>query len=140
MCKLFTTSSQKLIMAGCTISPLAFTLAMELIIRASRWVDGEERLNSGLRLPPIRLYLDDMTILTTTKACTKLPLVKLQGNITWARMEIKPSKSHTISIVKGLLTDETFLIHGEAIPTVQGKPIKSQHRRREQPLAVAEQE
>ena len=31
------------IMAGCTISPLAFTVAMEVIIRASRWVvDGEK--------------------------------------------------------------------------------------------------
>ncbi len=44
------------IMAGCTISPLAFTMAMELIIRASRWVVGGERLKSGLRLPPIRAY------------------------------------------------------------------------------------
>jgi len=28
------------IMAGCIISPLAFTMAMEVIIRASRWVVG----------------------------------------------------------------------------------------------------
>ena len=32
------------IMAGCTISPLAFTMAMEIIIRASRLVAGGERL------------------------------------------------------------------------------------------------
>ena len=39
----FTTGWQKLeigIMAGCTISPLAFTMAMEIIIRASKWVVG----------------------------------------------------------------------------------------------------
>ncbi len=35
------------IMAGCTISPMAFTMAMELIIRASRWVVGGERLKNG---------------------------------------------------------------------------------------------
>ncbi|KAK0147628.1 LINE-1 retrotransposable element ORF2 protein [Merluccius polli] len=43
----FTTSWQPLevgIMAGCTISPLAFTMAMEIIIRASKWVVGGERL------------------------------------------------------------------------------------------------
>ena len=37
----FTTGWQRLeigIMAGCMISPLAFTMAMEIIIRASKWV------------------------------------------------------------------------------------------------------
>jgi len=36
------------IMAGCTISSLAFTMAMEIIIRASRWVVGGECLASGM--------------------------------------------------------------------------------------------
>ena len=113
------------IMAGCTISPLAFTMAMELIIRASRWVVGGERLKSGLRLPPIRAYMDDMTTITTTVACTKRLLEKLQGNIKWARMEIKPSKSRSISIAKGKLTNERFHVNNEPIPTVLEKPIKS---------------
>lgn len=69
-------------MAGCTISPLAFTMAMEVIIRASKWVVGGERLQSGQRLPPIRAYMDDMTTLTSTVACTKHLLGKLQANIT----------------------------------------------------------
>lgn len=46
----FTTSWQCLevgIMAGCTVSPLAFTLAMEVIIQASKWVVGGQRLDSG---------------------------------------------------------------------------------------------
>lgn len=72
------------IMAGCTISPLAFTMAMELIIQASRWVVGGELLKSGLHLPPIRAYMDDMMTITTTSACTKRLLDKLQGNIKWA--------------------------------------------------------
>lgn len=59
------------IMAGCTISPLAFVMAMELVIRESRWVVGGERTKSGLRLPPIRAYMDDMTVITTTKPCTR---------------------------------------------------------------------
>jgi len=47
------------IITGCTISPLAFTMAVEVIIRPSRWVVGGERLASGIRLTPIRAYLDD---------------------------------------------------------------------------------
>ena len=53
----FTTSWQCLevgIMAGCTISPVAFTMAMEVIIRASKWVVGGQRVDSGQRLPPLR--------------------------------------------------------------------------------------
>jgi len=49
----FTTDWQRLeigIMAGCTISPLAFTMAMEIIIRASKWVVGGERRQDGMRL------------------------------------------------------------------------------------------
>ena len=56
----YTTSWQHLeigIMAGCTISPLAFTMAMEVIIRASKWVVGGERLQDG--------YLPSKLIWTT---------------------------------------------------------------------------
>jgi len=52
------------IMAGCTISPLAFTMAMEVIIRASRWFVGGEHLASRMRQPLIRAYMDDMTTMT----------------------------------------------------------------------------
>ncbi|KAL7871504.1 hypothetical protein SRHO_G00064870 [Serrasalmus rhombeus] len=102
-------------MAGCTISPLAFTLAMDLIIRASAWVVGGERVDGGLRLPPIRTYMDDMTTITSTKPCTKRLLEKLQSNISWAGMKIKPCKSRSISVVKGQITNDTFTINDEPI-------------------------
>ncbi len=124
----FTTSWQRVevgIMAGCTISPLAFTMAMEVIIRASRWVVGGERTKNGIRLPPIRAYMDDMTILTTTAACTRRLLGKLQENIKWARMKIKPNKSRSISIVKGQLKNVKFCIGDDPIPTVSEQPVKS---------------
>lgn len=41
----FTSAWQRLevgIMAGCTVSPLVFTMAMEVIIRASKWWAGNE--------------------------------------------------------------------------------------------------
>ena len=124
----FITSWQRVevgIMAGCTISPLAFTMAMEVIIRASRWVVGGERTGNGIRLPPIRAYMDDMTTLTTTAACTRRLLGKLQENIKWARMKIKPNKSRSISIVKGELKDVKFCIGDDPIPTVSEQPVKS---------------
>ncbi|KAJ8010150.1 hypothetical protein DPEC_G00071990 [Dallia pectoralis] len=124
----FTTSWQCLevgIMAGCTISSLAFTMAMEVIIRASRWVVGGEKTKNGICLPPIRAYMDDMTTLTTTAACTRRLLGKLQENIKWARMTIKPNKSRSISIVKGQLKNVRFCIGDDPIPTVSEQPVKS---------------
>lgn len=82
-------------------------------------------MKTGLRLPPIRAYMDDFTTLTTTNACTKRLLGKLHDNIKWARMSVKPSKSRSISVVKGKLTEYRFFIGGEPIPTVAEKPIKS---------------
>ncbi|KAL7833600.1 hypothetical protein AOLI_G00285600 [Acnodon oligacanthus] len=124
----FTTSWQRVevgIMAGCTISALAFIMAIEIIIRASRWVVGGERTKNGIRLPSIRAYMDDMTTLTTTTACTRRLLGKLQENVKWARMKINPNKSRSISIVKGQLTDVKFCIDDDPIPTVSEQPVKS---------------
>lgn len=124
----YTTAWQHLdvgIMAGCTISLLAFTMTMEVIIRASRWVVGGEQLTPGLRLPPIRPYMDDMTTLTSTIPCTRRLLRKLQENIEWARMEFKPTKSRSLSVVKGKLADQRFYIGEEPIPTVAEKPVKT---------------
>ncbi len=103
------------IMAACTISPLAFTMAMEVIIRASRWVVGGEQTKNWIRLPPIQEYMDDMTTLTTTAASTRRLLEKLQENIKWAQMKIKPNKSRSISIVKGQLKNVKFCIGDDPI-------------------------
>jgi len=81
-------------------------------------------LTSGMRLPPIRANMGDMTTMTTTVACTNRLLGKLTDNIEWARMQFKPSKSRSISIVKGNV-DKTFFINGEAMPTVSENPVKS---------------
>lgn len=103
-------------MVGCTISPLAFTMAMEVIIRASKWVVGGEHLQAGHRLPPIHVYMDDMTTLTSTIPCTKRLLEKLHANITWARMKLKPSnyKEHIHCQRKNTWT-----------PMVSEHPVKS---------------
>lgn len=127
------------IMAGCTISPLAFTLAMEVVIRASRWVVGGERLKGGFQLPPVRAYMDDLTTLTSTVPCTKRLLGKLQENIEWARMRFKPSKSRSISIVAGKITKQRFHIGETPIPLVSEQPVKSLGRWYSDSLSDVEQ-
>ncbi len=85
-----------------------------------RWT----QVRPGLRLPPVRAYMDDLTTLTTTKACTVRLLKKLQENIELAHINIKPTKSRGINIVKGKLPEQRFHIGKEPIPTVSEKPMK----------------
>lgn len=54
-------------MAGRATSPLASTMAMEVIIRASQWVASGERL----RLPPVRAFMGNMTSRTETAPCAR---------------------------------------------------------------------
>ena len=78
-----------------------------------------------ISLPPIHAYMDDMSTLTSTVACTKHLLGKLQANIACARMKFKPSKSRSISIVKGKLVDQRFHIKDTPISLVSELPVKS---------------
>ncbi len=107
------------------ISPPALTIAMEVIICASKWVIGEERLQLGLQLLPICAYMDDITTLTLTIACSKCLLGKLNANIKWTRMKLKLSKSMSISIIKGKFVDQRVRIKEMSIPLVSELPFKS---------------
>jgi len=88
-------------MAGCTISPLAFTMAMEIIITASKLVVGGEKCQDGMHLTPIRAYMDDMTLVTATVSCMKRILERLNENLKWAGMKIKANEYRSISISRG---------------------------------------
>lgn len=53
------------------ICHLAFTIAMEEIIKASKWVVGGERLHGRVHLQPIRACLNKITTITTIADCNK---------------------------------------------------------------------
>lgn len=105
--------------------PISFTMATEVIIKASKWVVGSERLTSGVCLPPTRAYMDGMTTITASASCTRCLLAKLHQNITGARIQSKPSNSRSTSVIRGNLLRQRFFINQEPIPTVLEKPIKS---------------
>ena len=46
---------------GCSISPILFITAFEVIAIGARQVVGGTRLPSGRKLPPLRSYMDDIT-------------------------------------------------------------------------------
>ena len=63
--------------------------------------------------------------MTTTMPCTKRLLEKVNKNHKWASMKIKPSKSRSILICKGKLSDRKFVIDDEDIPKIREKSVKS---------------
>ena len=116
---------EKGIITGCTISVALFIMGMNLIIKAA---DRETRgplTESGVRLPPNRGFMDDLTITTQTHIQARWILKALDDTATWARMKFKPKKSRYLVIKKGVSTERFLLtIQGENIPAIQDNPIK----------------
>ncbi|RXN29065.1 hypothetical protein ROHU_018794 [Labeo rohita] len=125
----FTTGWQRLevgIAMGCTISPILFVAAFEIILIGARQMVGGIKLPTGKRLPPLRSYMDDVTSLLQTAACTSRLLKRMDELMSWARMKIKPSKSRSLSLRRGVRNDNTiFVVGGEKIPLLSEQPIKS---------------
>ena len=125
----FTTGWHQLqvgIAMGCAISPILFVTAFEIILIGARQMVGGIKLPSGQRLPPLRSYMDDVTTLLQTSACTSRLLKRLDELTAWARMKIKPSKSRSLSLRRGVRNDHTtFVAGGEKIPLLCEQPIRS---------------
>ncbi|KAG7512031.1 hypothetical protein JOB18_017533 [Solea senegalensis] len=101
------------IMAGCTILPLPFTIAVELTIRGSgrRKVWEWPRSSTNL-VVQLRNHAPEDCCRSSRK------------NIKRALIEVKPSTSRRISIVKVEVKSEQFHFGEPPIPTVLEKPIK----------------
>lgn len=102
---------------GCSISPILFVAAFEIILIGGRKMVGGTKLPSGQKLPPLRGFMDDITSILQTAACTKRLLKRLDELVGWARMKIKPSKSRSLSLRKEIKRGHTiFVANGEKVP------------------------
>ncbi len=109
---------------GCSISPILFVAAFEIILIGARQMARGLRSPSEGRLPALRGYMDDVTIILQTAPCTAWLLKRLDELIKWARMKIKPSKSRSLSIRKGVRDDRTvFTAGGEKLPLLKEQPV-----------------
>ncbi len=117
---------EKGIAMGCSISPILFTASFEMILISGRQMARGIRSQSGQRLPAVRSYMDDVTTLLQTSACTTGLLKRLEELLTWARMRIKPAKSRSLSIRKGVRTDNIcFTVDSEKISLLVDQPVRS---------------
>ncbi|GFO24652.1 reverse transcriptase [Plakobranchus ocellatus] len=109
---------------GCTISPILFVMAMEVILKAAEASAGPANLGGGCSMPSLKAFMDD-TVICSKEDETRRMLTRLDDLMSWCRMEFKPKKSRSLGKV-----DEatTFTVAKQQIPTVSQEPVKSRGR------------
>ena len=81
------------IITGCTISATHFSLAMNMIIKSAEVECRGPRVKSGIRQPPLRAYMDDITVTISSVIGCKWIVRGLEKLLVLARMRFKPGKS-----------------------------------------------
>ncbi|KAK3744418.1 hypothetical protein RRG08_000851 [Elysia crispata] len=111
---------------GCTISPILFVMAMEVILKAAENSAGPANLGGGCYMPPLKAFMDDITIICSKEYETRRMLERLDVLMAWCRMKFKPKKSRSLSVRKGKIDATTiFTVASQQIPTVSQEPVKS---------------
>lgn len=67
-----------------------FALAMNMIVKSAEVECRGPLTKSGVCQPPVRAFMDDLTVTTTSVPGSRWILQGLEKLITWARMTIKP--------------------------------------------------
>lgn len=73
--------------------------------------------------------MDDVTSILQAAACTSRLLKRLDELVSWARKMIKPSKSQSLNLQKGVKNDKTiFVAGGDKTPLLVQQPIQHMGR------------
>ncbi|XP_028292553.1 uncharacterized protein LOC114455485 [Gouania willdenowi] len=114
------------IITGCTISVILFALSMNMLVKSAEVQCRGPLSKSGVRQPPIRAFMDDLTVTTTSVPGCRWILSGLEELISWARMSFKPAKSRSLVLKKGKVTGKfSFSLGTTKIPSLTEKPGKS---------------
>ena len=71
-------------------------MGINLLITAAVKASRGPIMKSGIRQPPLRCFMDDLTIIAATHVQTRWILKALDDVATWARMKFKKSRSIVI--------------------------------------------
>lgn len=101
---------EKGIITGCTMSVILFALAMNMLVKAEEVECRGPLTKSGTWQPPIRAFMDDLTVTTTSVPGCRWILQGLERLMNWARMDFKPAKSMSLVVKKGKVTDKSWFL------------------------------
>lgn len=111
---------------GCTISVILFALAMNMIVKSVEVECKEPFTKSGVCQPPIRAFMDNLTVTTTSFPGSRWIPRGLEKLITWARMSFEQAKSRSLVLQSEKVVDKIhFSLSGAAIPSITEQPVKS---------------
>ena len=80
---------------------------------------------TGTRHPPIKAFMDDMTVSANYAPGVRWTLSALEDIIKWARIKLNAKKSRSLVIKRGKIDNgNRFRISGEVIPSISESPIK----------------
>lgn len=113
------------IVTGCTLSVILFGGSMNMVIKSVEKESRGPTTKTGIKQPPNRAFMDDMTLSTKSVVEARWTLEELEEIITWAGMLFKPGKSRSMVIKKGKVDNSyKFKVNGQVIPTLTEKPVK----------------
>ena len=108
------------------MSAVLFSLAMNILAKAAEVECRSPLSKSGVGQPPIRAYMEDLTVTTTSVTGARWILKGLEGNIKWDRMKFKPAKSRFLVLRRGKVSERIlFKLAGEPITSVNEKLVRS---------------
>jgi hypothetical protein len=110
---------------GCAISPMLFVMVMELLIKGGKAVGKGMEVAQGCNLPPLRAFMDDITVVEEKYEQAKKVVAILEEAVIWGRMKFKAVKCRSLVLSAGKVVSRIFHVHGSAMPTVQQQGVKS---------------
>lgn len=72
-----------------------FSLAMNMLVKVAEPEFYGPLSKSGVRQPPIRAFMDDLTVTITAVPGARWILQGLEKIMAWARISFKPAKSRS---------------------------------------------
>jgi len=82
------------------ISVILFTLAMNMLMKSAEVQCRDPLSKSGIQQPPIRAFMDDLTVTTASVPGSRWILKGLDELMTWACMSFKPAKFRSLGLKK----------------------------------------
>ena len=114
------------IFAGCTVSVILFLIAFNLILEFVDRGDLDRYQLNEYYIEALRAFMDDLSILVPNVPAAHLALERTNIALEWARMKVKPSKSRSLFIKKGIVQKvEPFTVNGEIIPGLHKEPLRT---------------
>ena len=98
---------------------------MNMVVKSAEVECRGPLTNSGMWQPPIRAFMGDQTVTTTSVPGCRWILQSLE-RLSWAQMDFKHAKSRSLVVRRGKVSNLfCFSIRGVQIASVGEKPVKS---------------